>query len=172
MKKVQGIVLAVSIVTGGWACSAQRPSVPLRQIEQDAQSQTQTIVALHDEASSFQSSAASSGSFVSRDPASRPPGSLRTSNTRYFLVNGLHLGTAMLDVALTQHCIANHACRETNPAMPSSAGGQVGVDVALVGYTSWVSYQMKKHQSRLWWFAPMIGAAAHVIGAETGIAHF
>jgi hypothetical protein len=93
-------------------------------------------------------------------------------NKTYFFVNGLHLGAAMLDVALTQHCLANHNCSEANPLMPSSVKGQVGVDCALVGYVSWISYRMRKHQSSLWWIAPTMGTAAHAAGAGTGIAHF
>jgi hypothetical protein len=172
MKRVQGIAFALSIAAGGWACSAQSLSVPFGQIERDAQSQTQKIVALNDDAGNFSSDAASESSFVSRAPSLRSTVPFQTSNARYFFVNGLHLGTAMLDVALTGHCIANHSCGEANPLMPSSAGGQVGVNCALVGYVAWVSYRMMKHQSRVWWIAPAIGTTAHAVGAGTGIAHF
>jgi hypothetical protein len=172
MKKVRGILFAVSIVASGLNCPAQGTSVPFLQIERDAQSHTQTRMASSDSAGSFSSGVTPTASSVSRFVSSSSPVSLRTFDKRYFFVNGLHLGTAMLDVALTQRCIANHTCSEANPLMPSSAAGQVGVDCALVGYTSWVSYRLKKHHSSLWWISPTMGTAAHAVGAGTGIAHF
>ena len=123
--------------------------------------------------SNFSSGGAPVPESVARFPCtSPPPASHRTLSKGYLFVNGLHLGTAMLEVALTRHCIANHTCREANPLMPSSAGGQISVDLALAGYISWFSYEMKKHQSRSWWCAPMIGSAAHAVGTETGMTHF
>ena len=172
MKNLPAVALAASLIVGGLNCSAQGPSVPFLQIERDAQSQTLPTLALNNDATGLSSSFAPVASSVSRDVTSRSRVSSRTLNKTYFFVNGLHLGMAVLDVTSTEHCIANHTCREGNPLMPSSAAGQVGVDCALVGYISWVSYRMKKHQSSLWWIAPTTGTAAHAVGAGTGIAHF
>jgi hypothetical protein len=86
-------------------------------------------------------------------------------------LNGLHLGMGMLDVALTQHCIAAHQCSEGNPMMPSSLGAQLGVDFASVGYTLWASYRLKKRHVALWWLSPTTGIAAHTAGVVTGLMH-
>jgi hypothetical protein len=71
---------------------------------------------------------------------------------------------AMLDVVVTQRCIATHQYREGNPLMPSSLGAQLGVDFALVGYGSFVSYKLKKQGSSVWWITPVIGVTTHSVG--------
>jgi hypothetical protein len=88
-----------------------------------------------------------------------------TLDKKFFLINGLHVAAATLDVVLTQHCIQAKTCKEGNPMMPSSVAGQVGVDVALIGYGSFVSYKLKKHKSKVWWLVPTIGITAHGVGA-------
>jgi hypothetical protein len=79
---------------------------------------------------------------------------------------------AVLDVELTQHCIANHHCVEGNPLMPSSHAGQLGINFALVGYGAFVSYKLKKQDRKLWVLSPTAGIAAHTLGVATGIAHW
>jgi hypothetical protein len=79
---------------------------------------------------------------------------------------------AVFDVGMTQHCIADHHCREGNPLMPSSLAGQLSVDFAYVGYGTFVSYRLKKHRNRLWLLSPAVGIAAHAVGVESGFAHY
>jgi hypothetical protein len=86
-------------------------------------------------------------------------------------MNGLHLGMATFDVAMTQRCIADHHCQEGNPLMPSSLAGQLSIDFAYVGYGTFVSYRLKRHGSKLWWLSPTVGAAAHTVGVAIGFAH-
>jgi hypothetical protein len=100
-----------------------------------------------------------------------PPERARTADTKFFLLNGIHLGMAVFDVEMTQNCIAEHSCREANPVLPSSRTGQLSVDLALVAYTAGVSYWLKKHNSKLWWLLPSSGAAIHGIGVSTGFDH-
>ena len=100
-----------------------------------------------------------------------PVKSPRIIDSKLVLLNGLHLGMAVLDVGLTQHCIADHHCREGNPMMPSSLAGQLSVNFAFVSYGSYVSYRMKKHRSSLWWVSPAVGISAHGVGVATGIMH-
>ena len=101
----------------------------------------------------------------------RPIRGLRTFGAKYFLLNGLHLGMASADVALTQHCIADHRCREGNPLMPSSLAGSISIDTALVGFGAYVSRKLQLQGSSLWWLVPVAGIAAHGAGVATGIAH-
>jgi len=91
--------------------------------------------------------------------------------SKFFLLNALHMGMAVFDVAMTQHCIATNKCREGNPLMPSSAAGQLGVNFTLVSFGAYSSYRLKKHGSPLWWVSPMTGAVAHGVGVATGFAH-
>ncbi len=181
MNAVPGTMLGLAIAMGGLACSAQQPLIPFAQIERDAQLSARLTApdnetAINLSSSSFSSSSLSPGvvaaapsaaSFVRVPPAKVP----RTVDSKYYLFNGLHLAMAGLDVAMTQRCIASHNCREGNPLMPSSLAGQLSVNLALVGYSSFISYKLKKHGSRLWWTSPAVGVVAHGVGVATGIAH-
>jgi hypothetical protein len=90
---------------------------------------------------------------------------------RYLLLNGVQLGMALFDVEMTQHCIAQHTCREGNPIMPSSQAGQISVNLGLAVDIAAGSYWMKKHNMKFWWIAPAAGIGAHSAGVATGIAH-
>lgn len=83
---------------------------------------------------------------------------------KFILINAAHLASAFLDVEITHHCISDHTCREANPLMPSSLGGQIAVDSALVGYGTFVSYKLKKQNNRLWWVNPTLGITSHTVG--------
>jgi hypothetical protein len=78
---------------------------------------------------------------------------------------------AVFDVEMTQHCLADHHCAEGNPIMPSSHAGQLGVSFAMFAYGAGTSYWLKKHHSRFWWTAPVVGIGAHAAGVATGFAH-
>lgn len=94
----------------------------------------------------------------------------RVADSKFFLLNGLHLGMAVFDVEMTQRCIASHRCHEANPLMPSSRAGQFSVNFALVGSGAWASYWLKKHK-KLWWLPPSTGIVAHSLGVATGFEH-
>jgi hypothetical protein len=198
MSKAHGLALALALIIVGGACSAQehpalavQSNIPFQKIQHAAQMQT---IALIDPASSGKvnavsndsSSAAPTSAALSPDAAPvpepavtswssyRPVGPVADSKTlsaNYFLLNGLHLGMALFDVEMTQHCIADHQCKEGNPMMPSSQAGQLAVSFGLFGYASATSYWLKKHHSRLWWIAPSSGIVAHTAGVATGFAH-
>jgi hypothetical protein len=149
---------------------AQDTTIPLRQIERDAHLTANLLVpsdeaAINHSIEAYPMPTAASGFFYSQPTYKRP----RILDSKYFLLNGLHLGLAALDVGLTQHCIATHRCREGNPLMPSSLAGQVSVDSALVGTSAFISYSLKKHESKLWWFSPAVGIGGHAVGAASGL---
>jgi hypothetical protein len=198
MSKAHGLALVLALVIVGRACFAQeRPAlavqsnIPFQQIQHAAQMQT---IALIDPASSGgvnavgndSSSAALASAVLAPDatPGSEPAvtswssyrpvspvATSRTLSANYFLLNSLHLGMALFDVEMTQHCISDHQCKEGNPMMPSSQAGQLAVSFGLFGYASATSYWLKKHHSRLWWIAPSTGIVAHSAGVATGFAH-
>lgn len=172
MNAVQGAMLSLAMVLSGAACSAQDTAIQIRQIERNAQLSAKvpmppSEVAVGHAYGPLTESSSSAG-FVYVPPAVKSP---RTFSTGFFLLNGLHLGMAVLDVELTQHCIANHHCVEGNPMMPSSHAGQLGVEFGLVGYGTFISYKLKRRESKLWVLAPAIGVAAHTVGVATGIAN-
>jgi hypothetical protein len=155
-------------------CDAPKTAIPFDQIVREAQASTESIASGGESSSSlalnnipvdlmpFSLSAVS----VNRASPVRTP---QTFSTSYFLLNGLHLGMALFDVELTQHCINNHTCREGNPLMPSSHAGRLGVSMALVGYGSFFSARQKKNHSKYWWISPTAGLASHTAGVATGL---
>ena len=169
MNKLCITLLCLSLFVLGSYCSAQEARVPFRQIERDARLSA-TLIVPDAEASVSRSSevylfpSASPGALYVQPNYKRQ----RTFDSKFFVINGLHLGLAALDLGLTQHCIANHHCREGNPLMPSSFAGQFAVDSAFVGTGAFVSYRLKKQNSKLWWLSPVVGISAHTAGAMTG----
>jgi len=175
MNAMQGTMLSLAMALSGLASSAQDKTIPFRQIEKDAQNPqlSASVEAPANEAAvghayGMMSGSSSSAGFVLAPPAPKIP---RTASTGFFLLNGLHLGMAVFDVEMTQHCIANHHCVEGNPLMPSSHTGQLGVNFALVGLGTLASYKLKKQDSNLWVLSPTVGIVAHAVGVATGFAH-
>jgi hypothetical protein len=172
MKTLQSTVLGLAVAMSGLMCQAQDTRIPFTQIQQEAQFSATAAVPPNETAigrgNGVLSEASSSAGSVFLPPAAK---ARRTLSSGFFLVHGLHLGLAVLDVELTQHCIANHHCVEGNPLMPSSHAGQLGINFALVGYGAFVSYKLKKQDRKLWLLSPTVGIAAHSVGVATGIAH-
>jgi hypothetical protein len=93
-------------------------------------------------------------------------------DAKYLLVNGLHFATAMADIAITQHCIANHTCREGNPLVPSAPAAAYGVEFGLASLGAVTSHYAKFNGSHLWLVTPLIGVGTHIIGIASGLQHF
>jgi hypothetical protein len=100
-------------------------------------------------------------------PVFRP----KIADSKFFLMNGIHLGMSVFDVEMTQRCIASHHCREVNPVMPSSHAGQLSVNFAIVAYNSGISYWLKRRKSKFWWLPPSAGIVVHGAGVVTGFEH-
>ena len=113
--------------------------------------------------SDFHPGTASAGGFASSDASD--------CRLKFFPLNGIQVGMAVLDVEMTQRCIARHHCRETNPVMPTSQAGQPSVNFGLVACNSGISYWLKKHGSKLWWLPPSAGVVVHSVGVTTGFEH-
>ncbi len=173
MNVLYGMVASVSFIVSSLMCSAQESTVPFRQIEHDA-IQSAGLEPLGNDAAM---NSPSNGAYpvspavpavVNFQPSYERP---RVIDTKFLLLNGLHMGLAALDYGLTQHCLANHHCREGNPLMPSSAAGQAAVGSAWVGSGFFISYYLKKRDSSVWWLSPVAGISAHAAGAVTGFIH-
>ncbi len=89
-----------------------------------------------------------------------PPVTPRTADSKFFPLNGIQVGMAVLDVEMTQRCIARHHCRETNPVMPTSQAGQPSVNFGLVACNSGISYWLKKHGSSFGGCHPRQGSSS------------
>ena len=172
MNTTQATMLSITMAMGSLMCAAQDATVPIRQLAHDAQlSASMTppdgeAAVSRSNAILYTTSSVSGISFA--PPAPVRPQSLGRA---FYLLNGVHLGMAALDVGMTQHCIADQHCKEGNPLMPSSLGGQVGVDFALVASGVFASARLKKHGSKLWWLSTTVGISAHGVGVASGIAN-
>ena len=172
MYKLSRTMVGLSLALAGISCWAQSSTVPFTQIEHASQL-TASL------------SAPSSAALIKRSPAGDPALSSsssfsyvlpvykrqRVADSKFLLINGLHLGLAALDIGLTQHCIAAGRCREGNPIMPSSLAGQMGVDSAIIGYSTFISFRLKKQDSKVWWLSPTVGIGVHAAGVVTGLLH-
>jgi hypothetical protein len=175
MNAAKARMLSLALVLNGLACSAQGSTIPIRQLDKDARNLTllaKATVPANEAAVSrsygMLSGSSSSAGFVLPAPAVKLP---RTLSPGFFLLNGAHLGMAVFDVEMTQHCLADHHCVEGNPLMPSSRAGQLGVNFALFSYGSFMSYRLKRQERRLWMLSPFVGIVAHTVGVATGFAH-
>ncbi len=172
MNSVHGSMIGVVMAFGCLACFAQDGPSSIRQMNQEARLSVLAPAPSSEVAfsrpSGMSGASSSSAGFVFVQPKNRFP---RTATTGFFVLNGLHLGMAIFDVEMTQHCLADHHCVEGNPLMPSSMGGQLGVDFATVGFGALASFRMKKNDSRLWILSPTVGIVAHTLGVATGFAH-
>jgi len=175
MNAMRGTVLGLAMALSGLACSAQDTKIPFRQMEKNAQNPllSASVEVPGNETAVSQiygmlSGSSSSAGFALASPAHKEP---RPLSPGFFLLHGAHLGMAVFDVEMTQHCIANHHCVEGNPLMPSSQAGQLGVSFAFVGLGAFASYKLKKQDSKLWLLSPTVGIAAHAVGVATGFKH-
>ena len=160
--------IAINIAIAGQNCSAQElPSAPEAHI---------LSLQPHEEKALSRpgkpdSNASPLPAYAAVYNAVRPITLPRIADSKFFLMNGLHLGMAVLDVELTQRCIASHQCREGNPVMPSSQAGQLSIGIGFATLGSFTSYWLKRHKSSYWWLPPAGGIAGHAVGIATGLSH-
>ena len=84
---------------------------------------------------------------------------------KYLVLNGANAGAAGLDLWSTHRLLVTGQYKEGNPLMPKTTAGQAGVDAGICGVIAVGSYYLKKHGSKWWALAPVIGIGAHGFGA-------
>jgi hypothetical protein len=169
---VAAFCIAIITAAAGQNCSAQPlPSAPEAHIISSQSLEVNLHIAGAVESYSNSPGASPAPAYTAVYGAVRSVPHPRIADSKLFLMNGLHLGMAVLDVELTQHCIASHECREGNPLMPSSQTGQLSIGIGFVTLGSITSYWLKKHKSPYWWLPPAGGIAGHALGVATGLSH-
>lgn len=170
MRPVRRVTLGLVVSMTTWCGSAQIPEAPRPaldgQLTNDFTVSGSTVAVPHLD-SQPESSSAVSNSLMEPTGIDAP----RKADTRFYTWNAIHLGMAVFDIEMTQHCIASHHCREANPVLPSSRAGQLTINLAIVAYTTGMSYWLKKHRSGAWWAVPAAGAAVHGVGVASGFEH-
>lgn len=171
-----GLVLGISILMGGSACVAQNAPISFKQLEWNGEPLLRPAKIERAEISALSAKLAS-GSFLTSSPAdpivrrfpvTRAPDKPRLG-AGFFLLNGLNLGMTGLDIGLSQHCIAEHRCREANLLMPSSLAARISIVAAFAALGAYVSHRMKVRGNRLWWAPPLFGTVAHGVGVVSGL---
>ena len=104
--------------------------------------------------------------------AQTPSMQAQVFDKKFVALNAGYLSSALIDTAITQDCVRAQTCVEGNPWVPKSAWGQAGVAIGMAGATTFVSYEMRKHGSRLWWLPPAVGIAGHAVGIGSGVRYF
>lgn len=179
MRKTGGLVLGAALLVGGCTCFAQNAPIEFARMERNtllppkpaapASKASASLYSGFKPANSSSSAPAEAGaSSVAEAMRILYAGQRRPLGAKFFLLNGLHLGMAGLDLALTQRCIDAHRCREGNPLMPSSLAGRASLQFSLVGFGAFVSGRLKRHGSKLWWVTPFVGIVAHGAGVASG----
>ena len=161
----------ITVALAGKNCAAQQLPLAPEPHTAPSQSHEQRALSAFAGPGSYSSSASSALVPASSYSVIRPALNPRIADSKFFLLNGLHFGTAVLDVELTQRCIASHQCREGNPLMPSSQAGQLSLSLSYVAVGAFASYEFKKHRSQYWWIPPAGGIAGHTAGIATGLSH-
>jgi hypothetical protein len=176
MKRWLELTSGVVLLMGAVACFAQNPPIPSDLLQSREQASPRELAPdnVFSCAHSYETPSVVRAS--SSSASGGPTHALRSADkrrlgVRYILLNGLDLGMAGLDVALTQRCIDQGRCREGNPLMPQSLAGRISISAALVGFGALVSAQLKKKGYRFWWMPPVAGIATHSAGAVTGFLH-
>jgi hypothetical protein len=169
---ITAFCLAFTIAIAGPGCSAQQfPPAPDTHILSPQSQDVNLLTARSIEPSSNSPGASPVPAYEAEYGAVRPAPHTKIADSRFFLMNGLHLGMAVIDVELTQRCIASHQCREGNPLMPSSQAGQLSMGIGFATLGSLSSYWLKKHRSQYWWLPPAGGITGHIAGVATGLRH-
>ena len=124
MRPAYFATLACCLAMNGVLAHSQDVPVPLDKLQGDMR--MQVLVAADSPADALVNGASISAlrerGLIAMHPMA--PVQRRVIDGRFLLLNGAHLGMAMFDVEMSQHCIAERKCVEGNPLMPSSQAGQ------------------------------------------------
>ena len=98
----------------------------------------------------------------------------RKSNWRpVLLMTAASVGTAIVDVEASQHCLAADACREANPLMPHSRAGMYAVKSGFAVGTTLQGLALRRSRNpvlrKMWWVPQAVYTAANIYGASTGL---
>ena len=99
------------------------------------------------------------------------PATQRVVDARFLTVNSFSFEAAVMDVELTQSCLQARHCRETNPLLPPTHAGKLALNLGISTGITWLSYDMKKRHSKIWWIPPVANVAIHSYGTFTGFQH-
>ena len=88
---------------------------------------------------------------------------------RFLALTGVATALTVMDFEMTQHCLGNHTCAESDPLMPTSRAGMYASSAPVNAALYYWSYRWKKQGKRLWWVPTAAAIASHAVGVGTNI---
>jgi hypothetical protein len=88
---------------------------------------------------------------------------------KFLALTGVATVLTVMDFEMTQHCLGNHTCAESDPLMPTSRAGMYASSAPVNAALYYWSYRWKKQGKRLWWVPTAAAIASHAVGVGTNI---
>ncbi len=88
---------------------------------------------------------------------------------KFLALTGVATALTVMDFEMTQHCLGNRTCVESDPLMPSSRAGMYASSMPVNAALYYWSYRWKKQGKRLWWVPTAAAIASHAVGVGTNI---
>ena len=88
---------------------------------------------------------------------------------KFLALTGVASALTVMDFEMTQHCLGNRTCVESDPLMPGSRAGMYASSVPVNAALYYWSYRWKKQGKRLWWVPTAAAIASHAVGVGTNI---
>lgn len=88
---------------------------------------------------------------------------------KFLALTGVATALTVMDFEMTQHCLGNRTCVESDPLMPTSRAGMYASSLPVNAALYYWSYRWKKQGKRLWWVPTAVAIASHAVGVGTNI---
>ncbi len=93
----------------------------------------------------------------------------RVVDKKFLVLTGIATGLTVMDFEMTQHCLGNRTCVESDPLMPASRAGMYSSSAPVNAALYYWSYRLKAKGKRLWWLPTAAVIASHAVGVGTNI---
>lgn len=93
----------------------------------------------------------------------------KVMDKKFLALTGIATALTVMDFEMTQHCLGNHTCRESDPLMPSSRAGMYASSAPVNAGLYYWSYRLKKKGKSYWWVPTAAAIASHAVGVGTNI---
>ncbi len=88
---------------------------------------------------------------------------------KFYALTGVATALTVMDFEMTQHCLGNRTCVESDPLMPSSRAGMYASSAPVNAALYYWSYRLKAKGSRIWWLPTAAAIASHAVGVGTNV---
>ena len=88
---------------------------------------------------------------------------------KFLALTGIATALTVMDFEMTQRCLGNHTCAESDPLMPTSRAGMYASSVPVNAALYYWSYRWKKQGKKLWWVPTAAAIASHAVGVGTNL---